>query len=564
MRVLLPLMALMLSSSFCYGQDDDRILDEVAENRLVDEAEDFELISEFRDLEGNVAVNWVPRLAARQPNLEDGVLVPFAFDGANRVLAIWPFMAACENTYQYTVITPVVEQQTRTITKTIYRPETRTRMVDVTKTRQELQTRTKRVQKVDEDGKPFFEDVVETYTVEVPYTEQIAQEYTVMVPVTVQEEVAVDFVRPVPVTKTATMTQSCLINTVVEIDAVGFPLFRGDRTSADWLDFQAELEAKGQLYVVAFEAEENWIDAWDSVLSSDAYVMVLDQIDTVPRRLEAALPELIADKTVHPLPLLGRRSEIPEHQFAFSPYVMATTYRPQELASIPLLPSQWVNASRAVGLPTKSDWIYLIEMDEAVWKFANGEYSPLLAVERNLAAGGSFIASSPEPPWSAWRDVFRETVPVYTSVESPAADKPTDAELLRQIELVLDVKQALKRRDVLTAVDLLTRVNIPELLDVNVLCHVAYLLHQQGLVDEAAMMAIRALQLERSPLDRDYLIKDQGNSRAWLESIVLEYPLRVAVQEKLNAAGVRRMSVIYDRLMRAREVPPVATSGGAL
>lgn len=559
MRVSCTVGFLLFSCFTCLAQDDSRILDEADDERIVDEAEDLELIAEFVDLEEKVAVDWNPRLAERAAELDTGLLVPLRIDDAGQLLAIWPLLQTCTREIAYSVAVPKNEIVTRVVEKTRMQTETRSRMIPITKYRPETKTRTVQVSKVNAAGETVTEEVTQDYTVQVPYTEQIEQTYTVQVPVKYEEEIAVAVAKPVFESRTRTESYTCFSPVMIQLEPQGLTLFRGDRRRANWQELQAALAAEEELYVAVFQTADDWLAVWDNIFSPDAFVIILDQMTVAPVQLEGD-EGLWERGMIHPLPLLARRSDEPEHQYVFSPYVKVNSDRPNDLVQQPALPSQWLTGSGRQDLEPKREWIYEIEFEDGLWSLVDGRSVTQLEVEHRLAAGDYFIAAAPTPPRSAWEDVFRERTPVYLSAQAEALKGPTRDDIRGQVQLLFAAKQALKLGDGATVANLITQIQIPDLLDANMLCQAAYLLHRQGMEEMAFALVGRALQMTPSPLDRERLIKSQGVSRVWLEEAVLELPLRDPTARRNNDARQERMKEISERMHRARELTPEASA----
>lgn len=551
MRCLYLLIVFFVSSLSCLAQDGERILDEVEDERIADEAEDLELVAEFEELEQQVAHPWMmlPKFGG-----DDGELVPFhpAPDGS--LIALWPFLApGCAVAETYTVPVPFTEQIEKPVTRTIMKNETRSRIVSLTKTRAETRTRLIEVEKVREDGTTVTETQEQIYTVMVPYTEEIEQTYTVCIPVQVTEMVTVELTKVAMECRTKTVPVDCVTLEEVRIQPGKFPLFRGDRRPADWEEFQADVSSAGELYVAFFGTEMDWKEDWDSVFDADAYVVILDQVKELPEKLHGDSKGNPCDGFFEPLPALGRRSNQPDHQFAFSPYVQVPSRRPGCVGR-PVLFSEWFAGNPIMDDLAMRSWVYELEFVERNWTAVEGRQLTRLEVEQTLSAGKSFIVAHENPNRSAWNDVLDPQVPVYASIEPDAQNAVEEQDISREIEISLAAKEALRQGDGVAVIALASQVPSSELLDVNFWCQAAYLLHRQGSKGMGEAFIAHALELDPSPIHRKQLVRQQGNSRLWLEQTVQDRPMQLAGKDELNRSRMDRLSAIYNRVMRGREL----------
>ncbi|MCC9600951.1 hypothetical protein LOC67_10265 [Stieleria sp. JC731] len=593
MRCFYFLLMILVSGLPSFAQDGDRILDEAEGERIADEAEDLKLLEEFAELEQTVSVKWNPSQAEPSGEIEDGLLIPFKLHEEGGFLAEWPTVVACTREMAYQVLVPVVMTKTKTISATSMVPETKTRTMNVVKHRTETRTRTVPVSKV-VDGKTITETITQDYAVQVPYTEQVTQEYTVCVPVTEEKTVEVPFVKLATECRTKTVNGTCYRSQLVHVQPNDFPIFRGDRRPADWTEFEEDVTAEGELYVAVFQTEDDWIADFDTVFDPEAYVIILSQVSELPKTIETKATEECCSPSgmIFPLPALAKRSQQPDHQFAFSPYIEMQSRRPFNLVSKPMLPSQWMPgnlqcnpvctvppepveaidedvvpavdnnvANNAIpGDDGITDWIFEIQLTESHWTSVEGSPMTALQVEHVLSDGDSFIVSPSNPKRFAWQDVFLATVPVYSSTPGPTSVAVEDQDIRQQIEISIAANEALKQGDAEAIIELVTKDEGLERLDAHFYCQAAYLLHRQGHEGMAQALVFQALEEDAAPLNRQLLVRSQGNSRLWLEHSLQDLPRVAGKVSAENRSKLDRMSEIYDQLMSEREMMPALTA----
>ncbi len=538
----------------------DRILDEADDARIADEAEDLELISEFAALEPKVAVDWQPHLGMPKLTLENGLLVPVTIGDGNEVFALWPVSSVCTEEYARTQYVVRTEERTREVAVTKCRAETRSQTVNVTIYVPETKIKTVEVPFTDEQGNARTRTEEKAYQVQVPVTEQREQTYTVMVPysevVTQTYEVKI----PTPTTETYTRTFNCFTADVKQVDASKVPLFRGDRRPALWSDFIREVPKGEVRNVVFFDSMTTWSAEWDSLLSADAFVVVMESVQPKPVVANPQAVAKLAKQRMLPLPVRAMRSQQPELQYAFSPFIEITTARPMELPIRPVPASEWLTSELSGDSKAStwedSTWAFQIVHDVANWNRTDQQYASLIHVEQVLSSGGQFLISENDANLSDWTGVFQDQVPVYRSAGWGRTELPSDSQLRRECEASILAREAIQRGDAVTALQWLSEISIPELLDATMLCKVAYGLHFQGMEDSAMTLVGIALELTPDPIERTRLIRQQGNSRVWLESAVLEFPLLQAKAIRTNEVNLDRLSEIQSQVMRPRTDAP--------
>ncbi|WP_158222742.1 hypothetical protein [Rhodopirellula sp. MGV] len=560
MRRFQQLFALLLFVLPCDAQDTERILDEVDVERIADEAEDLRLISEFDELEQQVSVAWTPAIAERSGDLEDGLLVPFRIHCDGSLVALWPIPQTYSQEQTCEVAVPYTETFTREVTTVVLVPETRTRTVQVTKHQTETKTRTIPVTKTLEDGTTVTETQTQEYTIQVPYTEEIEETYTVCKPVHQTHEVEFPVTKLKYQSATVRKEGTTFGSQLSTIQPNAFPVLRGDRRAGEWDEFFKEIVLSGEMYVVVFESHEDWLPAWDTVLDPDAYVIILDQITEAPKQLQVESENICntLGSPILPLPLLGKRSEQPDHQYAFSPYVQAKSFRPNALSRQPVLPSQRLASHNLSCDFAKHDWIYEIQMKATSWSTVEGNAVTDLAIERALAEGDSFIIAPNVPARAAWLDVFFKSTLVYWSAEHSVIASGGEEMNVDQIDLSLAAIDALEQENVDKIIDLVSQVRDFSLLNANFFCQAAFLLHREGRGGMAEAFVSHALSLNPKPLNRKQLIRSQGKSRLWLEETVQDLPLQDGSVARLNQTKLSRMSEIYEQLANA-SIPTAAS-----
>lgn len=535
-------------------QGADRIQDEAEEARIADEAADLELINEFIDLEQKVAVKFEPRLAARGADLDHGVMASVGHGDGGNVYALWPSNAKCESTFVRNVYKFVPETRTREYSVVTSKTEQRTRVVTVTKQVPVTKTRTVTIPYTDENGKESVrteerayteyvtvaEQVEQTYTVQVPVTETRTQSYTVNVPVVEQME----YTRSVP----------CVSGVAGQVVTDLVPLFHGDRSAATWAEFLQEVPQGESRQVVFFATMEDWRPEWDAILTADAFVVVTEVCGDQPVVANGLANQLLLNKPIKTLPVLAKRSRQPEHQFAFSPYVELVSYRPYQL---PVRPRPFAELTTnqdgsAASEITQSSWIYEIEHDADHWLRADRSEASLLDIEETLVAGGDVLMVSSDDTMLGWSEVFRRESPVYRADGKGQTELPSDLQIARQCDALVWAKESLRRGDAVRASQLLREITIPQLLEPTLLCKVAYGLHLSGLEGSAHAFVGVAMRMTPDPLERSRLIRQQGSSRVWLESTVMQYPYVQPSATRANEAIVKRMDEIQKRVLRPR------------